>query len=142
MPVVQSQILPEPDQAEIKTVRAKAKATPTQKINVTDPHSRIMRQAAGNFIQGYNAQVITDLGSGFVTGVNVVSDQNDSQVMTANITKLDKRLNKPTNLVADNGYANQYESEKTELFDISVVTPLPQKRKQAEPSEFELKMTE
>ena len=142
VPVVKSHILPEPDRAEIKAVRAKAKATPKQKINVTDPNSRIMRQAGGSFIQAYNAQVMNDLGSGFITGVNVVSDQNDTQVMTANITKLDKRINKPTNLVADKGYANQYEHEKTELFDITVVTPLPQKRKQAKPSEFELKMTE
>ena len=142
VPANQPHIRPEPDQATINEARIQAKATSTQKVNKTDPNSRIMRQPGGNYIQGFNAQVITDLGSGFVTGVNVVSDQNDTQVMTTNITKLDKRLNKPSNLVADKGYANQYETEKTELLDIKVVTPLPQKRKvTTEPSEFEQKMT-
>ena len=142
VPVNQPCVRPEPDQAAIKKVREEAEATSTQKVNMTDPNSRIMKQPGGNYIQGYNAQIMTELGNGFVTGVNVVSDQNDTQVMTANITKLDKRLNKPTNLVADKGYANQYEIEKTELLDIEVVTPLPQKRKKTtEPSEFEQKMT-
>ena len=137
VPTVQPDVLPEPDQAAIESVRANAKATPNQKVNLTDLDSRIMRLPGGSHIQGVNVQAITDLDSGFIMSVNVVSDQNDAQVMMRNIMMQDDRLNRPINLVADKGYANQDEIERAELLGINVITPLPNRRKNTELSEFE-----
>ncbi len=142
VPVVKPHVLPEPTPEEIKRARDQAKMTPKQKVNRTDPHSRIMKPRAGGHIQGLNVQAMVDLGSGIIISTNVVSDQNDTQVMSANLAKVDERLGQPTNLVADKGYNHQREIEETELLGINVIVPPRQKSKNTKSSEFRTKMTE
>ena len=87
-----------------------------------------MKRQGGGYLQGFNLQVATDLDSGLIMHTQVVSDQNDSQVMFKFFTEMDKRK-KTRNLVADKGYDNKTEVELTELLGINVVTAIKRQRK-------------
>ena len=130
-----------PDRKTIASIRANAKATPKQKVNITDPQSKIMKRQGGGHFQGYNLQVTTDLDSGLITHTQVVSDQNDSQVMSKFFREMDKRKKKPCNLVADKGYDHQHETEMTELLGINVVTALKRQRKNSPTTAYRERMT-
>ena len=137
----QRRALSKPDRKIIASIRANAKATPKQKVNITDPTSKIMKRQGGGYLQGYNLQATTDLGSGIIMHTQVVSDQNDSQVMSKFFTAMDKRKKKPRNLVADKGYDHQYEVEMTELRGINVVTALKRQRKNSPTTAYRERMT-
>ena len=100
-----------------------------------------MKRQGGGHLQGYNLQVTTDLDSGLITHTQVVSDQNDSQVMYKFFTGMDKRKKKPCNLVADKGYDHQHETEMTELLGINVVTALKRQRKNSPTTAYRERMT-
>ena len=139
---VPPQVLPEPDHATIAAVRAEARITPKQKINVTDPESKIMMRRGGNHSQDVNVQMITCLDSGVILGKRVVSAQNDMQVMGGNLSAMIGSVaNRLTNLVTDKGYDHQYEIEMATLRGIDVVTVPRDQAKNKPATEFRKWMT-
>jgi hypothetical protein len=53
---------------------------PDKKVNVTDPDSRVMKDAHGGYLQGYNAQNAVSADRLNLTA-DVVTDQNDTQLL-------------------------------------------------------------
>lgn len=94
--------------------------SPDEKVNLTDPESKIMKTRFG-FIQGYNAQILVDENQ-FVLAAQLTNDQNDQHQM---IPLIEKGLNliastgtdeKPHTVLADGGYCS-YEAILSEKQD-------------------------
>lgn len=75
-------------------------------VNLTDPHSRVMKTRRG-YLQGYNAQVVVSEDQ-IILAYDVVPDQNDYHQLvpmveeaTANLAEIGE---KPGTLLADAGY--------------------------------------
>jgi transposase len=91
-----------------RPVPAEPPAGPEGKVNTTDPDSRPMRSAKG-FLQGYNAQVLTN-ASQVVIAAEVLTDANDSgalaPMMELAVTELDGAgsTETPGVVLADAGY--------------------------------------
>jgi transposase len=84
---------------------------PDRKINVTDPDSRIMKDAHGTFLQGYNAQNAVAEDRLNLASV-VVNDQNDAHQLhpmmtstTGNLTAAGSTTNVEL-FLGDSGYCN------------------------------------
>jgi transposase len=78
------------------------------KVNITDPHSRVMKTPSG-YVQGYNAQAIANQ-SQIVLAAEVTSEQNDYDRLHPMIDAMNHNLEaagveqKVGTLVADSGY--------------------------------------
>jgi hypothetical protein len=85
---------------------------PDQKINVTDPDSRIMKDAHGSYLQGYNAQNVVAKDRCNLAG-EVVNDENDSAQLHPMIDHTRQNLTDAESArrvelyLADSGYCNE-----------------------------------
>lgn len=97
-------------QARIESIQDKiaAHADNTIKVNLTDPHSRLMSSKDG-WIQGYNAQAVIN-ETGIVIAAEVFSDANDVNLFTPMIDALSATagLTGPVGVIlADAGYCSK-----------------------------------
>ncbi len=79
-------------------------------LNPTDPDSRIMPVAGGDFEQCYNAQATVAAGSLLVVTADVAQVPNDKREIEpalAALARLPEALGTPDTLLADNGYFSQ-----------------------------------
>ncbi len=70
---------------------AKAVPRPKEQSNFTDPDSRIMKNSHG-WIQGYNAQVMVEAGSGVIVAQEVTPQSADSPRLGPMLELLDQNL--------------------------------------------------
>ena len=78
-----------PEEAE--AAAAKAVPRPKEQSNFTDPDSRIMKSSHG-WIQGYNAQVLVEAGSGVIVAQEVTPQSADSPRLGPMLELLDQNL--------------------------------------------------
>jgi transposase len=97
---------------------------PTDQINLTDEHSRIMPVSGGGFEQCYNAQAAVSAGSLLVVANNVVQDTNDKQQIVPMLGKFEthaKDVGQVDKLLADTGYMSV---ANVNACDAAGITPL------------------
>jgi transposase len=104
---------------------------PDKTANTTDPESRIMQSRRG-WLQGYNAQAMTDSTSQVIVAQTVTQDENDLQQLAPMLAQVKANTGAvPKACTADAGYWTEanaaLESEATELF---IATTKNWKRKQ------------
>ena len=80
----------------------------SEQSNLTDADSHLMRKnKRSEYQQAYNAQAVVDAeGSQLVVSARVSQCASDSNEMVADIEAIDRRVGTPTQVLADNGYAN------------------------------------
>ena len=99
----------------VQAAVAKAAPRPKEQSNFTDPDSRIMRTSRG-WIQGYNAQVLVEEGSGVIVAQELTAHSVDSPRLGAMLELLDRNLarlgvveeeRRPRHFTADAGYCSE-----------------------------------
>jgi hypothetical protein len=80
-------------------------------INLVDEQSRLMRDAHGVYLQGYNAQLVVEAGaesrSQLILGVHLSNDCNDRRVLAESLAAVPQPWQREiTHVVADTGYDN------------------------------------
>ena len=100
-----------------------AKPKPDAQISLTDADSAIMRKSKrSEYRQAYNAQAVVDAdGSQLVIGSQVSQCASDRGELARDIAAIPKELGKPSDALADNGYANGDEVKQVEDQDINVL---------------------
>lgn len=89
--------------------------------NPTDPDSRVMKMAAGHWVQGYNGQAVADCSSQIVVAHGVTNQTNDVQQLEPMLNEVKRQNGEyPDQLVVDSGYYSESNlkhcEERTELF--------------------------
>jgi transposase len=108
---------------------AAASAAQTVNINLTDPDSRLMPQAKGGFIQGYNAQLAVE-AHGVIVGQNVCQTTSDITALVDTARTIEAEAGEIDYVVVDQGYDSQAKITETEnLLEATVVCePTPSTR--------------
>jgi transposase len=109
-------------------------ALATQKINTTDPDTRLMKRAGGRSVQGYNAQVVASPGqvilAAQVTQSHNDSDQLEPMVVQASDTLREAGIQEPIGIVlADGGYWNSPAIANVREQGIDVLIPIRDHRR-------------
>jgi transposase len=111
-------------QAAREAIAARAAAKPAPKnprVNLTDPDSRLMPQANGSYVQGYNAQLAVE-ANGVIVGQTVCQATSDLQELTSTATTIAAEPGELEYLVVDQGYDSQSQISATEsTLDVTVV---------------------
>lgn len=90
-----------PQRPDPATAKPQAEAT----VNRTDAESRIMRERAGGFIQGFNAQAAVDSHSQIIVAADVTSQQNDRAQLVPMLQQVEQNSGaKPAQVSADTDY--------------------------------------
>ena len=94
-----------------------------EQSNLTDADSRLMRKNKhSEYRQSYNAQAVVDAqGSQLVLGTRVSQCASDRNELVADIEAIPQRLGTPSQVLADNGYANGDEVAALEMRNIEVL---------------------
>ena len=76
------------------------------RVSTSDPESRVMRMAGGEFRPAYNAQIASDVKSGLVVGVAVTSSGGDMRQLPPMLDQIERRhRTRPRKVLVDGGYA-------------------------------------
>jgi transposase len=75
-----------------------------ERINITEPESRLMKCGNGEYLQGFNAQIVTS--NQIVCAVDLICDENDQACLVPMVEKLEKELPQigTYKLLTDAGY--------------------------------------
>lgn len=72
--------------------------------NPSDPDSRLLPDAHGHFIQGYNAQLAVSAESGLIVAAHVCAETQDRQQLAPTVAAIPAAAGTPQIVVADAGY--------------------------------------
>jgi transposase len=79
-------------------------------INLVEPESRLMRDAHGHYLQGYNAQLVVEAGperSQLILGARLLNDCNDRRALAPALQSVPAALRPEiTHVLADSGFDN------------------------------------
>jgi transposase len=125
--------------ARARTATAAATRTAKATINLVDPESRLMRDAHGHYLQGYNAQLVVEAGasrSQLILGARLTNEGNDRRALAADLRSVPAPLRAEiTHVVADSGYDNTDLIAAVEAeFQVTVLCP-PQSTEAPAPKE-------
>jgi transposase len=80
----------------------------TNKVSITDPEARFMKQPDGGLAPSYNVQISTDAAQGQVVALEVTMEASDSAPLLPAVERIEQRLKqKPQQVVADGGYTTR-----------------------------------
>ncbi len=106
----------------------------SEQTNLTDSDSRLMRKnKRSEYQQGYNAQAVVDAdGSQLVLGTRVSQCASDRNELVADVKAIPELVGKPSQVLADNGYANGDEVEELagDSIDVLVAVSGEDRRRQ------------
>lgn len=75
------------------------------KVSITDPEARFMKQSDGGLAPSYNVQISADATQGIIVGVEVTVEASDSAQLLPALQRIEHRLKqRPQQVVADGGY--------------------------------------
>jgi transposase len=99
------------------------------RTNLTDPDSRLMPQANGTYIQGYNAQLAVET-QGLIVGQQVCQSTSDITALKDTACTIETEPGQIDYIVVDQGYDSQAQIDATEeALEVTVVCePIPSKR--------------
>lgn len=81
---------------------------PAAQENFTDPESRIMKHAGGNFDYSYNAQAAVDDTAHIIIAAELVNHANDSQQLPSVLAAVKRNTGAdPSQVLADAGYRSE-----------------------------------
>jgi len=105
--------------------KLKAEGNPKEKISITDPEARKMKQSDGGFATSYNVQLVTDAANKVIVGVGITQAGNDYDELTSGVQGVEQNLGqKPKQVVADGGYVSRDNIVDMEFREVEVIGPL------------------
>jgi transposase len=123
------EVLPELEAAK----RRNGKPADEARASTTDPEARVMRLGDGGYRPAYNGQYTTDVGSGLVCGVAVTNVGSDQGQLGPVVERLERSFGRrPTEVLADGGYASLTDIEMLEARGTAVYAPPPTRRARTE----------
>lgn len=97
---------------------------PKDQINFTDPDSRIMGHAGGEFEQCFNAQIVVDSHLQLIVAHDVVQQGNDKKLLEPMLAQVHARLGRhPDTASADAGYFSEQAVQSESLTSIELLVP-------------------
>ena len=95
----------------------------TQRVNTTDPDSKLMQMKRKDYAQGYNVQTITE--NGFVLSNSIFNTSADQGTLQGSLEQFKAlHADTPENLLADKGYSSEDNYSFCEQNQIDAYIPI------------------
>jgi transposase len=105
--------------------KLKAEGKPKEKLSITDPEARKMKQSNGGFATSFNVQLVTDAANKVIVGVGITQAGNDYGQLACGVEGVEQNLGeKPKQVVADGGYVSRDNIVEMESRGVEFIGPL------------------
>jgi transposase len=105
--------------------KLKAEGNPKEKLSLTDPEARKMKQSDGGFATSFNVQLVTDAAHKVIVGVGITQSGNDYDQLAGGVEGVEQNLGqKPKQVVADGGYVSRDNIVEMESREVEFIGPL------------------
>jgi transposase len=111
---------------KLKKLEAAAKPSEKsqQRVSVSEPEARKMKQADGGWSPSYNMQVSTEAQSRMIVAIGLTTEANDTQQLTPALERIKQTCGKlPQQVIADNGYATRENVEQSTAQKVVLIAP-------------------
>lgn len=116
--------------AEFEKLQAKPKSK-EQRVSMSEPESRKMKQSDGGYAPSYNVQLTTDQAQGIIVAAGLSQAPVDVKELVAAVARVKENTGKlPTQVVADGGYTSGYNIKELAAQKIDFIAPYPDNREQ------------
>lgn len=116
---------------KVRDAKRSAEDKAAARVSTTDPEARVMKMADGGFRPAYNVQLAADPQSRVVTGVGVTNVGSDSGQTAPMLRDIERRTGqRPSEYLADGGFANLEAITDAERAGTTVYAPVPTPRKE------------
>lgn len=103
---------------------AKPKERDQQRVSVSEPDARKMKQPDGGWAPSYNVQVTTEAQSRMIVAIGISTAANDLQELMPALEQVKENCGKlPERVIADNGYATRDNVEQTTQCQVELIAP-------------------
>lgn len=112
--------------AKLKKLEAAARPEERdqQRVSVSEPDARKMKQPDGGWAPSYNVQVTTEAQSRMIVAIGISTEANDTQELMPALEKVKENCGKlPARVIADNGYATRSNVEQTTQQQVEFIAP-------------------
>jgi transposase len=104
--------------------KLKAAKSRIDRVSMTDPDARIMKQAEGGSAPCYNVQVSTDAAHGLIVDIDATQAGSDYQQLTPAIERIEQSMQRaPEQMVVDGGYISSNNIGEMAKRSIDLVGP-------------------
>ena len=105
--------------------KLKAEGNPKEKVSITDPEARKMKQSDGGFATSFNVQLVTDAANKVIVGVGITQAGNDYDQLTSAVEEVEQNLGqKPKQVVTDGGYVSRDNIAEMESREVEFIGPV------------------
>ena len=105
--------------------KLKAEGKEKEKLSITDPEARKMKQSDGGFATSFNAQFVTDAANKVIVGVAITQSGNDYDQLVSGVEAVEENLGKqPKQVLADGGYVSRDNIVAMESKGVEFIGPL------------------
>ena len=100
------------------------------RVSTTDPEARRMKMPDGGTRPGFNVQLATTTGNGFIVGADVTNVGSDSGQLRPMTEQIEQRTgHMPAEMLVDGGFATLDDIEQVEHHGIKVYAPIKDEEK-------------
>ncbi len=120
-------------ESALKEMTRREEAEPDSKkrtqlrVSESEPEARLMRHTEhGGWLQSYNVQITTETQNNFVVGVQVTTDQNDTQQLLPLLDTMEQLTgSQPEQIIADEGYVTRDNIQQAAAANVELIAPVP-----------------
>lgn len=98
------------------------------RVSITDPDARVMKQADGGSAPSYNVQITTDAAHSLIVGVDVTQSGADYRQLIPAIDRLQEQGRPPRQVVVDGGYISSENIVAMAERGVDLVGPEPRNK--------------
>lgn len=116
--------------AEFEKLQAKPERK-EQRVSMSEPESRKMKQSDGGYAPSYNVQLTTDQAQGIIVAAGLSQAPVDVKELVAAVARVKENTGKlPRQVVADGGYTSGFNIKELAEQKIDFIAPYPDNREQ------------
>lgn len=111
---------------KVRAVKSGLKEKEDARVSMTDPESRVMKQANGGFEPSYNVQISTDSEQKLIVAMMISKSGTDVGELAAGIDKVEENTGSlPGQVVVDGAYVSASNIVMMEEKKIEMIGPIP-----------------
>jgi transposase len=104
--------------------KLRAEGNAKERVSITDPEARNMKQAGGGFAPSYNVQISTDAANKVIVGVGITQAGNDFDQLIPGVERVEQNLaESPKQVVADGGFVSRDNIVEMESRGVDFIGP-------------------
>jgi hypothetical protein len=114
---------------EVEKLAETAKKDEEPRVSTTEPEARKMKTGQGEYVSGYNVQLVVETTSNAIVNAEVTNSASDNVHFASALEQVNEQFERmPSQVLADGAYITVENLQTAEAKNVDLVGPLPNKQ--------------